>query len=108
MSSGDDARSILRMHRSEGGTDMDYQLELVLIPVTDVDRAKAVYVEQTGWYLEVDTEVGDDIRVVQLTPPGSSCSIAIGVGITDAEPGSYRGTHLVTRDIEAAREELVG
>ena len=85
---------------------MDFQLELVLIPVTDVDRAKAFYQEQAGWNLEVDTMVGDSMRVVQLTPPGSACSIAIGIGITDAEPGSYRGTHLVTRDIEAARAEL--
>ena len=86
---------------------MDFRLELVLIPVTDVDRAKAFYQEQAGWNLEVDTMVGDSMRVVQLTPPGSACSIAIGIGITDAEPGSYRGTHLVTRDIEAARAELV-
>jgi len=87
---------------------MDAKLELVLIPVTDVDRAKAFYVERAGFVLEVDTEVGDEIRVVQLTPPGSACSIAVGVGITDAAPGSYRGTHLVVTDIEATRDELVG
>ena len=93
---------------NERGTTMDLQLELVLIPVADVDRAKAFYQDQAGWHLEVDTMVGESMRVVQLTPPGSACSIAIGVGITDAEPGSYRGTHLVTRDIDAARAELVG
>jgi len=86
---------------------MEAKLELVLIPVTDVDRAKAFYMDRAGFALEVDTEVGERMRVVQLTPPGSACSIAIGVGITDAEPGSYRGTHLVVTDIEAARAELV-
>lgn len=86
---------------------MDYKLELVLVPVSDVDRAKAFYVEQLGWRLDVDHQPSDEFRVVQMTPPGSACSITIGVGITDAEPGSYRGTHLVVADIEAAREELV-
>jgi catechol 2,3-dioxygenase-like lactoylglutathione lyase family enzyme len=85
---------------------MDYKLELVLIPVSDVDRAKAFYTEQLGFALDVDTSPVDGFRVVQLTPPGSSCSVTIGTGITDAEPGSYRGTHLVVRDIEAARAEL--
>lgn len=85
---------------------MEAKIELVLIPVTDVDRAKAFYMDQAGFTLEVDTPVGEHMRVVQLTPPGSACSIAIGVGITDAEPGSYRGTHLVVSDIEAARNEL--
>lgn len=87
---------------------MEAKLELVLIPVTDVDRAKAFYMDRAGFALEVDTKVGDHMRVVQLTPPGSACSIAFGVGITDAEPGSYRGTHLVVTDIEATRAELVG
>jgi catechol 2,3-dioxygenase-like lactoylglutathione lyase family enzyme len=86
---------------------MDYRLELVLIPVSDVDRAKAFYVEQAGFRLDVDTSPAESFRVVQLTPPGSACSISVGVGITDAEPGSYRGTHLVVTDIEAARAELV-
>jgi catechol 2,3-dioxygenase-like lactoylglutathione lyase family enzyme len=85
---------------------MDFKLELVLVPVTDVDRAKAFYTEKAGFGLEVDTMVGDQMRVVQMTPPGSACSICIGTGITDAAPGSYRGTHLVVADIEAAREEL--
>jgi catechol 2,3-dioxygenase-like lactoylglutathione lyase family enzyme len=87
---------------------MDFRLELVLIPVSDVDRAKAFYTEQVGFQLDVDTTPTDEFRVVQMTPPGSSCSITIGKGITDAAPGSYRGTHLVVTDIEAARAELVG
>ena len=85
----------------------DYRLELVLIPVSDVDRAKAFYAERLGWELDVDHQPSETFRVVQMTPPGSACSITIGIGITDAEPGSYRGTHLVVHDIEAAREELV-
>ena len=87
---------------------MDYRLELVLIPVSDVDRAKAFYTEQAGFRLDVDTSPAESFRVVQMTPPGSACSISVGVGITDAEPGSYRGTHLVVTDLEAARAELVG
>jgi catechol 2,3-dioxygenase-like lactoylglutathione lyase family enzyme len=87
---------------------MDYKLELVLIPVSDVDRAKVFYTEQAGFRLDVDTSPAESFRVVQMTPPGSACSISVGVGITDAEPGSYRGTHLVVTDIEEARAELVG
>ena len=86
---------------------MDYRLELVLVPVSDVDRAKAFYVERCGFLLDVDTSPTDDVRVVQLTPPGSACSITIGTGMATAEPGSYRGTHLVVEDIEAARDEFV-
>ena len=86
---------------------MDYKLELVLVPVSDVDRAKAFYTEKLGFDLDVDHAPSDDFRVVQMTPPGSACSITIGIGITSAEPGSYRGTHLVVKDIVAAREELV-
>ena len=86
---------------------MDLKLELVLIPVSDVDRAKAFYVENAGFRLDVDHPPNDDFRVVQMTPPGSACSITIGIGITSAPPGSYRGTHLVVTDIEAARVELV-
>jgi len=84
----------------------DLKLELVLIPVSDVDRAKAFYTEKLGFTLDVDHQPSDDFRVVQMTPPGSACSITIGVGITGAEPGSYRGTHLVVTDIEAARADL--
>jgi catechol 2,3-dioxygenase-like lactoylglutathione lyase family enzyme len=87
---------------------MDWKLELVLIPVTDVDRAKDFYVEKAGFNLDVDHQAGDEFRVVQMTPPGSACSITVGNGITDATPGSVRGTHLVVSDIEAARAELVG
>jgi catechol 2,3-dioxygenase-like lactoylglutathione lyase family enzyme len=87
---------------------VDFKLELVLIPVSDVDRAKAFYVEKGGFNLDVDHQPSDEFRVVQMTPPGSACSITIGIGITDAAPGSYRGTHLVVTDIEAARAELVG
>ncbi len=86
---------------------MDLRLELILIPVTDIDRAKAFYVEKAGFNLDVDHEVSKEFRVVQMTPPGSACSITIGKGMTDATPGSYRGTHLVVDDIEVARAELV-
>jgi catechol 2,3-dioxygenase-like lactoylglutathione lyase family enzyme len=86
---------------------MDMKLELVLIPVSDVDRAKTFYVENAGFTLDVDHQPSDEFRVVQMTPPGSACSITIGIGITDATPGSVRGTHLVVSDIEATRGELV-
>ncbi|HEX4282790.1 MAG TPA: glyoxalase superfamily protein, partial [Solirubrobacteraceae bacterium] len=70
---------------------MDWKLELVAIPVTDVDRAKAFYVDQVGFNADYDQTVSDEIRFIQLTPPGSACSIALGKGLTDAEPGSVRG-----------------
>jgi catechol 2,3-dioxygenase-like lactoylglutathione lyase family enzyme len=85
---------------------VDYTLELVLLPVSDVDRAKAFYTEQAGFHLDVDHRSGDAFRVVQLTPPGSACSITIGVGLLDTAPGSVRGLHLVVTDIVAARDEL--
>jgi catechol 2,3-dioxygenase-like lactoylglutathione lyase family enzyme len=87
---------------------VDFKIELVLVPVTDVDRAKAFYTEKVGFNLDVDTIPAEGFRVVQMTPPGSACSITIGTGITDAAPGSYRGTHLVVTEIKAARAELVG
>jgi catechol 2,3-dioxygenase-like lactoylglutathione lyase family enzyme len=87
---------------------VDFKLELVLIPVSDVDRAKEFYVEKCGFTLDVDHRPSDQFRVVQITPPGSACSLTIGKGLSDAAPGSYRGTHLVVSDIVAAREELVG
>lgn len=87
---------------------MDLKLELVLVPVSDVDRAKAFYTEKAGFHLDVDHRAGDDFRVVQMTPPGSACSISVGIGLTDAPPGSAKGLHLVVTDIEAARAELVG
>ncbi len=86
---------------------MDLRLELVIIPVTDVDRAKAFYVDNVGFSLDVDHDVSEEFRVVQMTPPGSACSITIGRGLSDAAPGSYRGIHLVVDDIEVARSELV-
>jgi predicted enzyme related to lactoylglutathione lyase len=87
---------------------MDFKLELIAIPVTDVDRAKDFYVNRAGFNADHDHTVSEDIRFVQLTPPGSACSIAIGKGVTDAEPGSVRGMQVVVTDIEAARDELAG
>lgn len=87
---------------------MDLRLELVLIPVSDVDRAKEFYVERAGFRLDVDTSPVEGMRVVQMTPPGSACSITVGEGLGLAEPGSVRGTHLVATDIVAARHELAG
>ncbi len=86
---------------------MELKLELVLVPVTDVDRAKSFYVEQAGFGLDVDAPVSEEMRVVQVTPPGSACSVGFGVGITTAPPGSVQGLHLVVSDIVAAREGLV-
>jgi predicted enzyme related to lactoylglutathione lyase len=84
---------------------VDWKLELVVVPVSDVDRAKAFYMEQAGFRLDVDHSAGD-FRVVQLTPPGSACSIAL-MRNTDSSPGSVRGLHLVVGDIDAARAELI-
>jgi predicted enzyme related to lactoylglutathione lyase len=86
---------------------MDYKLELVLIPVSDVDRAKKFYLEQAGFVLIVDTAVGEDMRVVQAVPPGSECAIGFGTGLTSAAPGAAQGLHLVVSDILAARAELL-
>jgi predicted enzyme related to lactoylglutathione lyase len=87
---------------------MDFKLELIAVPVTDVDRAKAFYADQAGFNADHDHRVSDTMRFVQLTPPGSACSIAIGEGIMDTEPGSVQGLQLVVDDIEAARDELAG
>lgn len=88
---------------------MDFKLELVNIPVSDVDRAKAFYTENAGFNADVDVQVDDRIRFVQLTPPGSACSIAIGSGLgSTAAPGSVQGMQLVVSDIEAARADLAG
>ena len=87
---------------------MDWKLELVAIPVSDVDRAKAFYTERVGFNADHDHRVSDEIRFVQLTPPGSACSIALGTGIVDAPPGSVKGMQLVVPDVRAARAELVG
>jgi len=87
---------------------MDWKLELVAIPVSDVDRAKAFYTEKAGFHADHDYTVSDEIRFVQLTPPGSACSIALGKGLVDAPPGSVQGMQLVVSDINAARAELAG
>ena len=86
---------------------MDWKLELVAVPVSDVDRAKAFYTEKVGFNADHDHRVSDEVRFVQLTPPGSACSIAIGTGISDAPPGSARGLQLVVPDVTAARAELL-
>ena len=85
---------------------MEYKLELVAVPVSDVDRAKAFYVEQVGFNLDHDHTVSEDMRFVQLTPDGSACSIAIGKGISTAEPGSVQGLQLVVDDADAAHDDL--
>jgi catechol 2,3-dioxygenase-like lactoylglutathione lyase family enzyme len=87
---------------------MDFKLELVAVPVSDVDRAKAFYTEKAGFHADHDHTVSDEIRFVQLTPPGSACSIALGRGLLDAEPGSVQGLQLVVSDIGKARAELAG
>ena len=87
---------------------MEWKLELVAIPVTDVDVAKTFYVERVGFNADHDHSVSDELRFVQLTPPGSACSIAIGTGISDAAPGSVQGMQLVVSDIELAHSELAG
>jgi catechol 2,3-dioxygenase-like lactoylglutathione lyase family enzyme len=87
---------------------MDYKLELVLIPVSDVDRAKKFYLQEAGFGLIVDTSIGEGKRVVQLNPPGSECSIGFGTGLTTAAQGAAQGLHLVVSDILAARAELIG
>ena len=86
---------------------MDWKIELIILPVTDVDRARDFYANQIGFHVDHDHVVSDEIRFVQLTPPGSGCSIAIGKGLTDAEPGSVQGLQIVVDDIEAARTQLL-
>jgi catechol 2,3-dioxygenase-like lactoylglutathione lyase family enzyme len=86
---------------------MDMKLELIAVPVSDVDRAKAFYVDQVGFNADYDRTVSEELRFVQLTPPGSGCSIAIGTGITSVEPGLAQGMLLVVPDIDVARAELV-
>ena len=85
---------------------MEWKLELVPIPVSDVDRTKSFYADKVGFNIDHDVRATDEMRVVQLTPPGSACSIAIGTGIVDTSPGSVRGLHLVVPDVNAARAEL--
>ena len=94
-------------HAKEGSQIVDMKLEVVVVPVSDVDRAKAFY-NSLGWREDIDHVAGDDFRVVQFTPPGSQASVIVGKGITTAAPGSTQGLQLVVADIEAAREDLVG
>lgn len=86
---------------------MEWKLEVVVVPVADVDRAKRFYSEQVGFVVDLDHRAGDTFRVVQLTPRGSACSISIGTGLVDSAPGSLQGLQLVVSDIETARSELV-
>jgi catechol 2,3-dioxygenase-like lactoylglutathione lyase family enzyme len=86
---------------------MDWKIELVAIPVTDVDRAKAFYVDQVGFTADHDHQVSDQLRFVQLTPPGSACSVVMGTGITEMPPGSQKGVQMVVDDAAAAREQLI-
>jgi catechol 2,3-dioxygenase-like lactoylglutathione lyase family enzyme len=87
---------------------MNWTLEVVIVPVTDVDRAKTFYSEKLGFNLDFDSSMGEDLRVVQLTPPGSGCSVQIGKGITEMQPGTLQGLQLVVRDLKAAHAELAG
>ena len=87
---------------------MEYQLQVITLPVSDIDKAAAFYTQQAGFTLDVDYHPAPSFRVVQLTPPGSACSVQIGVGLTDAAPGSARATYLAVTDIETAHRELTG
>ena len=87
---------------------MDWKIEVVVVPVSDVDRAKHFYSEQVGFVVDVDRQVNADFRVVQMTPPGSACSVSIGAGMSAMPPGSLKGLQLVVPDVTRAREELAG
>ena len=87
---------------------MDWKIEVIVLPVSDVDRAKDFYANGLGFNVDLDDAISDGMRIVQLTPPGSACSVTIGDGVTDMAPGSLRGLQVVVDDIEAARGELVG
>ena len=86
---------------------MDWKIEVVTVPVSDIDRARDFYAEKVGFEVDIDFKVSDDVRLVQLTPPGSACSIHLGKGTVDMEPGSMDGVFLVVRDVRAARAQLV-
>lgn len=86
---------------------MDWKIELIFVPVTDVDRAKAFYVDQIGFHADYDQKVNENLRFVQLTPPGSACSIAFGLGLTDMAPGSQKGIQVVVPDADEARQHLL-
>ena len=87
---------------------MDWKIEVVTIPVSDIERARAFYAEKVGFEVDIDHQVSEDVRLVQLTPPGSACSIHLGIGTVEMEPGSMDGLFLVVRDVRAARDELIG
>jgi catechol 2,3-dioxygenase-like lactoylglutathione lyase family enzyme len=87
---------------------VDYKLEAIVLPVSDVDRSKAFYADKMGFAVDVDHQPNESFRVVQLTPPGSACSITFGVGVSTVAPGTYQGLHLVVNDVEAAHAELSG
>ena len=108
MSSAVALSRTLRNGHSTKGAKMDWKLELIAVPVSDVDRAKSFYLDQLGFELLVDHSPNDSFRIVQMVPPGSACAIAFGKGLKNGEPGSVKGLHLVVKDIEAARAELVG
>src|SRR5688572_29196409 len=102
-------RDLLRrvgVGRSRGGQ-MDWTLEVIVVPVADLDRAKHFYAEQLGFNVDHDTTFNEDTRIMQLTPPGSGCSIVLGKGIVKGEPGSLKGVQLVVSDLEKARAQLV-
>lgn len=86
---------------------MDFRLELVYVPVSDVDRAKAFYADKVGFVVDHDHKISDDLRFVQLTPPGSACSISVGVGLADSAPGSAKGLQVVVDDADGARDYLL-
>jgi catechol 2,3-dioxygenase-like lactoylglutathione lyase family enzyme len=86
---------------------LDFRLEVVQVPVSDVDRAKSFYTENVGFHADHDTQLDDEVRVVQMTPPGSACSIVIGTGLSDMQPGSLEGLQLTVTDMDAAHSELV-
>jgi catechol 2,3-dioxygenase-like lactoylglutathione lyase family enzyme len=96
---------------SAAGSDVpqagEVRLEVVTVPVSDVDRAKEFY-EKAGWRLDIDFEPAEGVRIVQFTPPGSGCSISFGMNVTPAEPGSFQGSELAVQDIDATREDLMG
>jgi catechol 2,3-dioxygenase-like lactoylglutathione lyase family enzyme len=87
---------------------MDYRLELIILPISDADRAKAFYVDRAGWNADHDHTVSEDLRFVQITPPGSACSIAFGQGLSESAPGSVKGLQVVVDDADAARADLSG
>jgi catechol 2,3-dioxygenase-like lactoylglutathione lyase family enzyme len=86
---------------------MDWKLEVVVLPVSDIDRAKRFYTEQVGFHCDVDTKVGDQVRVVQLTPPGSGCSVNMVSGYSEMQPGTLKGLQLTVTDVDSARQQLV-